>query len=378
MLNATAVSMCGMLGVDSGEAFSPETILSFEESGEDERTMWYKILPNAIRPGKIGDIQIGWAHPPYRPARIPVEAFARTRVLVLETVPDLKQNGSAILAVKPPINDHAFTIIEHDSPRKIYAEARKALTEINSLKWNHDNLREYDKVIELVNKVISGSPEAALAAKSQALIIECYNRQAEYRKRDRAFDMYVKMIEEDQGVDSAVQEIVEAADRHFDVGEYWDAKLYYAKLLRMYPSHARGAYAQYGMGQCYNRMGSPEKAMVEYRTVLHRYDSKDEWIRKAQLKLADVLNKERRFSEAVDILRDVLRRFPQSAEAPDITYQLGYYYYLKGDHHEAERRFGEFLSRYPHGSHADLAKSFLRRIKKESYTLGNKTYTTKG
>ena len=298
---------------------------------------------------------------------IPVDGLDITRLILLESAPDYKQHKAVTAdiqkraVVKIPV--HIQPRITQRSPEETYFEAKRVFDEINKLKWDHENLKKYDEVVELLEETISSSKEEDLILQAQELILQCYSKQAEYSKKSLAFDRYVEMVEKCQGKDEAVKKIIEAADSHAGRGEYYDAKSYYRKLLEKFAGNTRSVYAQYKIGECYSGMGIYEKAIVEYRKILYGHDVRDEWAEKACLKLVGVLHREKRWSEGIEVLREFLRRFPDSDFTANARFYLGHFYYQKRDYRQAEREFDELLTRYPESTFANLAKSFLRRIR---------------
>ncbi len=69
LLNDVPLPQYEVLELELSEMSSLEGLSTLQEP-EDERIIWYQILPNPIPPGKVGDIQIKWAYPPYKLIRV--------------------------------------------------------------------------------------------------------------------------------------------------------------------------------------------------------------------------------------------------------------------------------------------------------------------
>jgi tetratricopeptide (TPR) repeat protein len=113
-----------------------------------------------------------------------------------------------IVMVGAPASAYA----EIKDARENYLAAKKLFEKIDRLEWHYTNLPKYNEVIEILEKIINEKPDTDIAVKSQYLIVQCYDKQAEYPKKSEAFNKYINMVEKHCGMEKAAQAIKETAD----------------------------------------------------------------------------------------------------------------------------------------------------------------------
>ena len=109
-------------------------------------------------------------------------------------------------------------------------------------------------------------------------------------------------------------EIYQLAKQAFDKGEYDAAREGFQDLIRRYPKSKNADNAQFWIGEIYYREKWYEKAIVEYQKVVEVYP-KGNKVRSALLKQGYAFANIGDTANASLILKDLIRRYPDSNEA---------------------------------------------------------------
>jgi tol-pal system protein YbgF len=109
-------------------------------------------------------------------------------------------------------------------------------------------------------------------------------------------------------------EIYLLAKQAFDKGEYDSAREGFQELIKRYPDSKNADNAQFWIGEIYYREKWYEKAIVEYQKVIESYP-KGNKVRSALLKQGYAFANIGDTANASLILKDLIRRYPDSNEA---------------------------------------------------------------
>jgi tol-pal system protein YbgF len=109
-------------------------------------------------------------------------------------------------------------------------------------------------------------------------------------------------------------EIYLQAKQAFDKGEYDAAREGFQELIKRYPKSKNADNAQFWIGEIYYREKWYEKAIVEYQKVVESYP-KGNKVRSALLKQGYAFANIGDTANASLILKDLIRRYPDSNEA---------------------------------------------------------------
>ena len=103
------------------------------------------------------------------------------------------------------------------------------------------------------------------------------------------------------------------ADKHFGFGEYQEASVQYGKAYNRYKSSEKKerAYASFYRGECFRLLNQPIKAEGEYKKAL-RYNFGNDSL---QLRMAQTLHKNAKYSEAAKAYENYLALFPDDSLA---------------------------------------------------------------
>lgn len=109
-------------------------------------------------------------------------------------------------------------------------------------------------------------------------------------------------------------EVYQLAKQAFDKGEYDAAREGFQDLIKRYPKSKNADNAQFWIGEIYYREKWYEKAIVEYQKVVEVYP-KGNKVRSALLKQGYAFANIGDTANASLILKDLIRRYPDSNEA---------------------------------------------------------------
>ncbi len=112
----------------------------------------------------------------------------------------------------------------------------------------------------------------------------------------------------------AENEVYQLAKQAFDKGEYDAAREGFQELIKRYPKSKNADNAQFWIGEIYYREKWYEKAIVEYQKVVESYP-KGNKVRSALLKQGYAFANIGDTANASLILKDLIRRYPDSSEA---------------------------------------------------------------
>lgn len=110
------------------------------------------------------------------------------------------------------------------------------------------------------------------------------------------------------------QELYQLAKHSFDKGDFDAAREGFQELIKQYPKSKNADNAQFWIGEIYYREKWYEKAIVEYQKVVENYP-KGNKVKSSLLKQGYAFNNIGDKSNARLILKELIRKYPQSNEA---------------------------------------------------------------
>jgi TolA-binding protein len=94
------------------------------------------------------------------------------------------------------------------------------------------------------------------------------------------------------------------------------------------------------MGQCYEKMGEPGKALEEYREIVRDFKN-TEWADDAYYWMGEILYEKKEYDSAIKLYRQAIKNFPKSQLLANYHYNLGWAYLDSGDYDKAVSEFRE-------------------------------------
>ncbi|MGI8618942.1 MAG: transglycosylase SLT domain-containing protein, partial [Gemmatimonadaceae bacterium] len=180
------------------------------------------------------------------------------------------------------------------------------------------------------------------------------------------------------GYDKAGKAGLLTADDRFSYGQMLarlnrdaDAAAQYARISAPASLAAR---AQYQRARAQIAMRNVSAARATLRAITTKYPT-DASSAAALLLLADLATDESRDGDARTALRDVLRRFPSSSQAPIAVFRGALISFIQGDFKTAASEFDALANQYPRSSDATAARYWAGRA---HHALGDTTRARSG
>ncbi|MEO6697130.1 MAG: tol-pal system protein YbgF [Gammaproteobacteria bacterium] len=112
------------------------------------------------------------------------------------------------------------------------------------------------------------------------------------------------------------------------------------------------------------KKGSYDKAITGFKDLLKRYPNGAN-AANAQYWLGETYYVTRKFKEAHQAFQTLLERYPSSPKQPDARLKIGFIYYEQSEWVKARKALSEVASRYPGTAASKLAQARLDKMQKE-------------
>ncbi|MDP8260889.1 MAG: outer membrane protein assembly factor BamD [Candidatus Kappaea frigidicola] len=166
------------------------------------------------------------------------------------------------------------------------------------------------------------------------LLSQCYEEQAEYKKRFKALDKYCDMTADYYDTNKAAEIIKDMADEFYNEEEYKDAQKHYELLIKKYPKsevallrigemrYSKGSKIFFGKGR--------NKKVIKYA------------------------------KESIKAFRKFLKLYPESKFCPEAQlYVIRNYYFLLKDHKQTTTECKKLKEDYPESESAKLVDLYI-------------------
>jgi TolA-binding protein len=121
----------------------------------------------------------------------------------------------------------------------------------------------------------------------------------------------------------------------------------FQKILRLYPNDEDVAKnADIGIAKCQFELGQSKEALKRFKLIVYKYP-KTNVEQEALLWLAQYAMKNSQYAEAIDSYTQILERFPDSAPADQINYELAQAYEMQGSLDQALVHYKAVSSKDP-------------------------------
>ncbi|MCK5707959.1 MAG: hypothetical protein KAI43_09920, partial [Candidatus Aureabacteria bacterium] len=186
--------------------------------------------------------------------------------IFINTFPSHKQFNK-ITSVLDKLN---FTL---DKANIFFDRSVSRFKEINNLKWSFENISLYDEVIKSFDHIINMSLDNSLSMKAHFYISACYNKQAEYKKEEEAFEIYLKQLFADDK-NSALLTLESRAQHLLKKKNFEKAILYFRMIIKHFKGTTSEINASYNLGKIYMvEKKNFEKAIFYFMPILDRSKS---------------------------------------------------------------------------------------------------------
>lgn len=225
---------------------------------------------------------------------------------------------------------------------------------------------------------------ATLASNSDQVIFEAGQKALDQKQWDIARQHFRRVIDgfpQSQRVPTARLALADAFFREGGVGSYIQAAAQYREFITVFPSHPRGDYAQFQVGESYfKQKNSPDRdqtpttqALEEYQLMLERYPDSPltkearERIKECRNSLARseflvgwFYQKTRRsYRASIARYEKVLKDFPDYSGTDETLLRLAQVLALSGRATEASPHIARLLEEFPQSPFAAMGEAML-------------------
>lgn len=124
--------------------------------------------------------------------------------------------------------------------------------------------------------------------------------------------------------DGAMDAFLQLAEVRFDRGEYTEAVNAFEEAMEMWPQAAKFVSVQLSLGSSFMKAGRLKEALVAFNTAANLADT-DELRAVALAKKAELKAAESQQSEAIELYREVLKRYPATSVSREVAQVIKLY-----------------------------------------------------
>jgi len=191
------------------------------------------------------------------------------------------------------------------------------------------------------------------------VLIEKYDKQAEYGKKHRSMKEYAEILYPEK--EKQAEYLKNEADKLREQGEIGEAIMIYNTIKKNY-SLPIIPEVLITLGDIWEKDLDYSKALEEYITGLNAgLEKKDK--EEILFRLGRAYMKLGKNKEAVETFEKFLIEYPGSLYQEEVVFNVGRTYYNKGEKDKAEEKFNQYLEKYPNGKYAGMAKFLLKFLK---------------
>lgn len=241
-----------------------------------------------------------------------------------------------------PIHEAGAEPIEDLRPEAQYYSAESYL-----------NLADYLQAIRAYDQVIQHYPKSDWADDAQYGIAVAYENLGQKEKAIQAYQTLMVRYADGE-LAHAVQ--LEIARFYYEDKDYKRAIAEFQKVINQYPKTASAWLAQYNIGKCYLALDSYRQAIQAFGRV----DPQSEYASTAAFEIGNAWynpnNQGRNLGNAVEALRNVSIKFPDSPDAPRALLLAGQCYEELVQWDEAIEMYQYIIAEYPDSKQAEVAQ----------------------
>jgi len=235
----------------------------------------------------------------------------------------------------------------------------------NRANWREGNLEGFNDFIAKAEEISRNAPGSKEASEAKRIILDCYQRQADYPGYYQTFDKYIDILAQTGQTKKAIKILRTKADEKYNNKDYSTASEFYKKALEKFPDKDSETIAHYCyyLARCYANMGQKDPALAMYRRLI---DSKPqgELLRKAYSGEGYIYMSQGKWEQGVKALKEVLRL--SWGEKDYLTEYAQYYIAFsrqcQRDIPGAMAAYHEVIEQYPESKYALKAKEAKKKI----------------
>lgn len=153
-----------------------------------------------------------------------------------------------------------------------FVQARELYNKIEELqktRWSYKNIKKYDEIIEscdkLSKKYIGKGEETG---KIYDLLVNCYDKQANYSKRNQSLQKYYDQLFKLYGDKKAFEELFFVAKSKYDNAEYDNAIIIYKIGLNIFKDNNEIGLIATNIALCYKKLNKIQEMQQTYLDIV--------------------------------------------------------------------------------------------------------------
>ena len=190
--------------------------------------------------------------------------------------------------------------------------------------------------------------------------MQCYEQQAEYKKRSKALDKYIDMTADYYGEDRAGAFLKDIADSYFELKEYKEALKYYHYVIKKFPDYNQIDYIHFRVALSHSQNYDYKKSMPAYKRFIKNYPESC-YLNEAYKGLAEIYYIVYKSKKTLTSFKKLLKKAPQEAK-PKVHIYIALTYYKMKELNKAREGFEEIIRLYPNDPLAFVAQEYVKKI----------------
>lgn len=214
---------------------------------------------------------------------------------------------------------------------------------------------EYAQARTLLQRYLNTDPEGTRRARAQYALAWTHFKERQFERAARQFRQFLSTYESpsNSSVPYRQDAQLRLADSYFALKQYEDAISVYER------AGGDGAeYALYQKGRALYFADRPDEALDELRSLVERFPESP-WQPDAWYRIGDIHFQEQRYEDARTAFQNLIDNHPDHPQTPRAQYALGDTYYNAGEMEDAVAAYRTVLETYPESPSADEAASSL-------------------
>lgn len=228
----------------------------------------------------------------------------------------------------------------------------------DALFWGADTYYQQEQYIQartLLQQYLNTAPEGRRRARAQYALAWTHFKERQFERAARQFRQFLETYEppSNSTVPYRQDAQLRLADCYFALKRYEDA-------ISVYQGAGGGGaeYALYQTGRALYFADRPDAALDRLRRLVERFPDSP-WRPDTWYRIGDIHFQQQRYEEARSAFRNLIDAYPDHNQTPRAQYALGDTYYNAGEMEQAVAAYRTVLETYPESPSADEAASSL-------------------
>ncbi|MCM8785706.1 MAG: tetratricopeptide repeat protein [Candidatus Omnitrophica bacterium] len=245
----------------------------------------------------------------------------------------------------------------------LYKQLEERFSQLDKENQPIKNIPKYKEITNTLEEIIEKKPtDKKLIESIYKLLIECYDRQAEYPKKHRILKEYSELLYPEEKEKQA-KTIKEYADKLKEKGEITEAIILYRLIVKEYPDTKIGSESYFRLGKIFEEENDWRSSLIQYQLTIKK-DTRNTLTEEVLPKLGNMYLKVNQNKEAIETFQSFISKYPESPFLEDVLYELGCAYFNSRDKQKAKETFELYLMKYPKGKYISETDIFLEILNK--------------